>query len=78
MNNPETIIADEPTGNLDPDRSWELMQLLVRINQLGTTVVVVTHEKDLVNQFSKRVVTIEQGRVVSDHVGDYVGGAIHA
>ncbi len=78
VNNPETIIADEPTGNLDPERSWELMELLVRINELGTTVLVVTHEKDLVNQFSKRVVTIDQGRIISDHIGGYVGGAIHA
>jgi len=78
VNNPETIIADEPTGNLDPERSWELMELLVRINELGTTVLVVTHEKDLVNQFSKRVVTIDQGRIVSDQIGGYVGGTIHA
>ncbi len=78
VNNPETIIADEPTGNLDPERSWELMELLVRINELGTTVLVVTHEKDLVNQFSKRVVTIDQGRIVSDRIGGYVGGTIHA
>ena len=78
VNNPETIIADEPTGNLDPERSWELMELLVRINELGTTVLVVTHEKDLVNQFSKRVVTIDQGRIISDRIGGYVGGTIHA
>ncbi|MBE6960883.1 MAG: cell division ATP-binding protein FtsE [Ruminococcaceae bacterium] len=78
VNNPETIIADEPTGNLDPERSWELMELLVRINELGTTVLVVTHEKDLVNQFSKRVVTIDQGRIISDQIGGYVGGSIHA
>ena len=78
VNNPETIIADEPTGNLDPERSWELMDLLVQINELGTTVLVVTHEKDLVNQFGKQVVTIEQGRIVSDRVGGYVGGTIHA
>ena len=78
VNNPETIIADEPTGNLDPERSWELMELLVRINELGTTVLVVTHERDLVNQFNKRVVTIDQGRIVSDQVGGYVGGTIHA
>ena len=52
--------------------------LLVQINELGTTVLVVTHEKDLVNQFGKRVVTIEQGRIVSDRVGGYVGGTIHA
>lgn len=78
VNNPATIIADEPTGNLDPDRSLELMSLLVRINQLGTTVVVVTHEKDLVNRFGKRVVAIDRGRVVSDQVGGYVGGSAHA
>ena len=78
VNNPTTIIADEPTGNLDPDRSLELMNLLVKINQLGTTVVVVTHEKDLVNHFGKRVVTLDQGKVISDQVGGYVGGNIHA
>jgi len=78
VNNPETIIADEPTGNLDPERSLELMDLLVKINELGTTVVVVTHEKDLVNHFEKRVVTIDNGRIVSDQVGGYVGGTIHA
>ena len=72
-----TIIADEPTGNLDPERSLELMSLLVKINQLGTTVVVVTHEKDLVDRFGKRVVTIEAGRVVNDSIGGYVGGRIH-
>ena len=55
VNNPSTIIADEPTGNLDPERSMEIMTLLVKINQLGTTVLVVTHEKDLVNKFGKRV-----------------------
>ena len=78
VNNPDTIIADEPTGNLDPERSLELMSLLVKINQLGTTVVVVTHEKDLVNRFGKRVITIEAGQVVNDSVGGYVGGHIHA
>ena len=77
VNNPDTIIADEPTGNLDPERSLELMSLLVKINQLGTTVVVVTHEKDLVNRFGKRVVTIESGVVVNDSIGGYVGGRIH-
>ena len=71
INNPSTIIADEPTGNLDPARSLEIMRLLERINQLGTTMVVVTHEKDLVNQFKKRVVTLEQGVITSD--GDGVG-----
>ena len=77
VNNPNTIIADETTGNLDPERSLELMSLLVKINQLGTTVVVVTHEKDLVDRFGKRVVTIEAGRVVNDSIGGYVGGRIH-
>lgn len=77
VNNPQMIIADEPTGNLDPERSLELMSLLVKINQLGTTVVVVTHEKDLVNRFGKRVVTIESGHVINDSVGGYVGGRIH-
>ena len=71
INYPSTIIADEPTGNLDPARSLEIMRLLERINQLGTTMVVVTHEKDLVNQFKKRVVTLEQGVITSD--GDGVG-----
>ena len=77
VNNPATIIADEPTGNLDPERSMEIMTLLVKINQLGTTVLVVTHEKDLVNKFGKRVITIDQGRIINDSVGGYVGGHIH-
>ena len=71
VNNPNTIIADEPTGNLDPERSLELMSLLVKINELGTTVLVVTHEKALVNRFSKRVVAIENGRIISDETGGY-------
>ena len=69
VNNPSVIIADEPTGNLDPARSLEIMMLLERINQLGTTVLVVTHEKDLVNKFQKRVITLERGIVVSDGIG---------
>ena len=77
VNNPSTIIADEPTGNLDPERSMEIMTLLVKINQLGTTVLVVTHEKDLVNKFGKRVITIDQGCIINDSVGGYVGGHIH-
>ena len=70
VNNPSTIIADEPTGNLDPERSMEIMTLLVKINQLGTTVVVVTHEKDLVNKFGKRTIAINEGVVVRDGIGE--------
>ncbi len=71
INNPSTIIADEPTGNLDPERSLEIMMLLERINRLGTTLVVVTHEKDLVNKFQKRVISIKQGCITGDAVGYY-------
>ena len=66
VNNPSVIIADEPTGNLDPARSLEIMMLLEQINALGTTVMVVTHEKELVNRFTKRVVAIDEGRIISD------------
>ncbi len=71
VNNPGLIIADEPTGNLDPDRSLEIMMLLEQINDLGTTVMVVTHELELVDQFDKRVVTIDSGHIVSDRMGGY-------
>ena len=74
VNNPSMIIADEPTGNLDPQRSREIMMLLERINELGTTVLVVTHEKALVNRFTKRVVAIEAGRIISDETGGYYNG----
>ena len=73
VNSPRLIIADEPTGNLDPARSLELMLLLQKINELGTTVLIVTHEKELVNAFSKRVITLESGSIVSDGQGGYYG-----
>ena len=66
VNNPSTIIADEPTGNLDPERSFEIMSLLQEINNLGTTVLVVSHDQKLVDLFGKRIIEINEGRVVSD------------
>ena len=71
VNNPQMIIADEPTGNLDPTRSLEIMTLLERINQLGTTLLVVTHERELVDRFSRRVISIDSGRIISDVTGGY-------
>ena len=66
VNNPSTIIADEPTGNLDPARSYEIMSLLQEINNLGTTMLVVTHEMNLVEQFTNRMIVIDDGLIVSD------------
>ncbi len=66
VNNPSTIIADEPTGNLDPARSFEIMALLQEINRLGTTMLVVTHAQDLVEQFTNRVIVIDDGLIASD------------
>ena len=71
VNNPSTIVADEPTGNLDPARSLEIMTLLERINALGTTVIVVTHERGLVNHFNKRIILLHEGRVIGDGMGSY-------
>ena len=71
VNNPSTIIADEPTGNLDPARSLEIMTLLQEINNLGTTLLVVTHEMDLVQRFAKRVIAIDEGLVISDGMDGY-------
>ena len=66
INKPEVLLADEPTGNLDPQNAMEIMRLLDEINRQGTTVIVVTHSRDLVNTMQKRVITIEKGVVVSD------------
>ncbi|WP_223065925.1 cell division ATP-binding protein FtsE [Paenibacillus caui] len=72
VNNPTVIIADEPTGNLDPETSWEIMQLLDEINFRGTTIVMATHNKDIVNTMRKRVIAIEQGTIVRDQPrGEY-------
>ena len=72
-NNPKLIIADEPTGNIDPELSRELMALLVEINKKGVTILVVTHEEELVNEFTNRVVVINRGEVVRDGTGGYYG-----
>ena len=73
VNNPSTIIADEPTGNLDPAMSFEIMSLLQEINNLGTTMLVVTHAKDLVERFSNRTIVINDGVIVSDGMEGYKG-----
>ena len=70
-NSRSTIVADEPTGNLDPGRSLEIMTLLERINALGTTVIVVTHERGLVNHFNKRIILLNDGQVIGDGLGSY-------
>lgn len=72
VNNPSVIVADEPTGNLDPETSWDIMKLLEEINFRGTTIVMATHNKDIVNSIRKRVIAIEQGLIVRDEVrGEY-------
>ena len=71
VNNPSMIVADEPTGNLDPVRSLEIMLLLEQINNLGTTVMIVTHEREMVDSFHRRVIAIDEGRVVGDGLDGY-------
>lgn len=73
VNNPSILLADEPTGNLDPKNSWEIMKLLEEINEAGTTVLVVTHNREIVNAMQKRVVTMKKGVIVSDEEkGGYI------
>ncbi|WP_017726277.1 cell division ATP-binding protein FtsE [Halalkalibacterium ligniniphilum] len=72
VNEPEVLIADEPTGNLDPDTAWEIMDILEKINHRGTTIIMATHNKDIVNTIKKRVIAIDGGRVVRDEIrGNY-------
>lgn len=72
VNEPDVLIADEPTGNLDPDTAWEIMDILDDINRQGTTIIMATHNKEIVNTIKKRVIAIDGGRVVRDEVrGSY-------
>lgn len=73
VNNPSILLADEPTGNLDPKNSWEIMKLLEEVNKRGTTVLVVTHNREIVNAMKKRVITMKKGIVISDEEkGGYI------
>lgn len=73
VNHPDVIIADEPTGNLDPINTWGIINLLVKINELGTTVILATHNKEIVNQLEKRVISMEDGRIIRDEEkGKYI------
>jgi cell division transport system ATP-binding protein len=73
INNPTVLIADEPTGNLDPDTAWEIMQLLDQINRRGTTILMVTHAKEIVDRMGKRVVAIDKGKIIRDDRGGAYG-----
>ena len=68
VNNPPIIIADEPTGNLDPDNAWEIVKALSDINKRGTTVIVATHARDIVNSMKKRVITLQDGKIINDQL----------
>ncbi|WP_103981500.1 cell division ATP-binding protein FtsE [Helcococcus massiliensis] len=70
--NPKVLLADEPTGNLDPDTAWEIMSYLEDINQKGTTVIINTHSKEIVDQMKKRVITVSNGKIVRDSIGGYL------
>ena len=73
VNRPAILLADEPTGNLDPQNSWEIMKLLEEVNRLGTTVIVVTHNHEIVNKMKKRVIALHSGRITSDEMqGGYI------
>lgn len=73
INKPPILLCDEPTGNLDPKNSWEIMKLLEQINKRGTTIIVVTHNKEIVNEMQKRVITLKKGVIISDEEkGGYI------
>jgi cell division transport system ATP-binding protein len=74
IHNPMILIADEPTGNLDPDTAWEIVQLLIRINSYGTTILMATHNREIVDMLRRRVIHIEHGHIVRDEQE----GAYHA
>ncbi|MCQ2373587.1 MAG: cell division ATP-binding protein FtsE [Phascolarctobacterium sp.] len=73
VNEPQLVIADEPTGNLDPDTSWEIMNIFKEINESGTTIVMATHAKDIVDAMGKRVIAIEKGHIVRDEMNGGYG-----
>ena len=73
VNNPQVLIADEPTGNLDPATAWGIMDLLDQINLRGTTVIMVTHAKEIVNKMDRRIIAIDKGRVIHDSKEYYAG-----
>jgi cell division transport system ATP-binding protein len=66
VNRPKVLVADEPTGNLDPISTWEIMQLLLKINEYGTTVMLATHDKGVVDRISKRVISMDKGKIIRD------------
>ena len=73
INKPPILLCDEPTGNLDPKNAWEIMKLLEQINKRGTTIIVVTHNKEIVNEMQKRVITLKKGVIISDEEnGGYI------
>ena len=73
VNNPMVVIADEPTGNLDPETSWDIMKIFDRINKDGTTIVMATHDKSIVDTMKKRVIAIENGRIIRDEARGVYG-----
>jgi len=73
IHGPDVIIADEPTGNLDPINTWDIVKLLLRINELGTAIILTTHNKDVVNKIGKRVISLENGKIIRDELnGQYI------